>query len=98
MAGTMSRTARAATVRWGLKEAERKLPARGTRSAYKAPVSGRGGMKTQSPVAIRKGWVYMRRVYGRKVGVQYPGRSVRPPKCYFRHETGGWTDRSQQRV
>jgi len=33
MAGTMSRTARAATVRWGLKEAVRKLPARGTRSA-----------------------------------------------------------------
>ena len=33
MAGTMSRTARAATVRWGLKEAVSKLPARGTRSA-----------------------------------------------------------------
>jgi len=37
----MSRTARAVTVRWGLKEAVRKLPARGTRSA--SPASGYPG-------------------------------------------------------
>ena len=33
MAGTVSRTTRASTVRWGLKEVVSKLPARGTRSA-----------------------------------------------------------------
>jgi len=40
-------------------------------------MSGRGGNKIQSPIVIRKAWEYMRRVYGRKVGAQYPGRSVR---------------------
>ena len=33
-------------------------------------------MKIQSPIVIRKTRKYMRRVYGEKVGAQYPGRSA----------------------
>ena len=79
MTGTVSRTARAVAVRRGLEEAVSKTPARGTRSAYEAINSGRGGNKIQSPIVIRRAWEYMRRVYGVKVGAQYPGRSAHVP-------------------
>jgi len=46
MTGTMSRTARAAAARWGLKEAVGKLPARGTRSA--SPAGGYPGTHSRA--------------------------------------------------
>ena len=98
MTGTISRTARAAAARRGLKEAERKSPARGTRSAYEAAASGREGTKIQSPIVIRKARKYMRRVYGEKVSAQYPGRSACLPIGYRRRETTGQACRSQPKA
>jgi hypothetical protein len=67
MTGTVSRTARVSTARWNLKEAVRKLPARGTRTACEA--SGRWARrhKSSNPTVIRSKRAYMQRVYGRKV-------------------------------
>ena len=42
-------------MRRGLKEAEGKTLARGTRSAYEATMTGREGNKIQSPIVIREG-------------------------------------------
>ena len=56
MAGTVSCTARDVTVRWGLEEAEIKVLARGTRSAYDAATSHQEGNKIRSPIAIRRAW------------------------------------------
>ena len=52
MTGTVSRTARAAAARRGLEEAERKVPARGTRSAQEAITSGREGQKSKTVLAF----------------------------------------------
>ena len=49
MTGTVSRTARAVAARRGRKEAVGKAPARGTRSAYEATVSGRERPKDPKP-------------------------------------------------
>jgi hypothetical protein len=51
MTGTPSRTARVLTVRWDLKEAEGKLPPRGTRTAWEALSRGRGSVGVQSPMS-----------------------------------------------
>jgi len=68
MTGTVSRTARAAAARRGLEEAESKTPARGTRSAYEAIMSGREGQKIQSPIVIREGMgVYATGIWGEGV-------------------------------
>lgn len=48
MTGTPSRTARVPTARWDLKEAEGKLPARGTRIACEASCRRRGSVGVQS--------------------------------------------------
>ena len=49
MTGTPSRTARASTARWGLKEAAGKALTRGTRTVYEAIVCGRGCVGIRSP-------------------------------------------------
>ena len=67
MVGTVSRTAKVSGATRNLKEAAGKVPARRTGIAYEAATSGRGGQEIQSPIAIRKMWKYMRRVYGMKV-------------------------------
>lgn len=67
MAGTPSRTARVSVARRNLKEAEGKLPARGTRTAYEASSWWARGRIDPKPNAIRTGSAYMRRVCGRKV-------------------------------
>jgi hypothetical protein len=67
MAGTASRTARVSRVIWSPQEAVSKLLARRTETACEAAPLGREGQKTQSPIAIRRVWNYMRRVSGRKV-------------------------------
>jgi hypothetical protein len=67
MTGTPSRTARVSTARWNLKEAEGKLPARGTRTVYEAPARWARGPLDSKPEVIRIGPAYMRRVYGRQV-------------------------------
>jgi len=73
MTGTPSRTARAITVRWCLKEAGGELPARGTRSAYEAWRAWARLRTAPNPAVIRKAAVYMRRVCGRKVTRLTPG-------------------------
>lgn len=71
--GIISRTARVSAVRRNLKEAVRKIPARGTRSAYEAAPSGRGGDKTQSPIITREdGDVNMTGIWD-EGGASYPG-------------------------
>ena len=67
MAGTPSRTARVSVARRNLKEAEGKLPARGTRTAYEATSGWARGRIDPKPDAIRTDSAYMRRVGGRKV-------------------------------
>ena len=67
MAGTPSRTARVSVARRNLKEAEGKLPARGTRTAYEASSWWARGRIDPKPNAIRTDSAYMRRVCGRKV-------------------------------
>ena len=49
MTGTPSRTARASIVRWSLKEAAGKVPARGTRTAYEAIGCWARGQKDPKP-------------------------------------------------
>jgi len=73
MTGTPSRTARAITARWCLKEAGGELPARGTRSAYEAWRAWARTRRSSNPTVIRKAGVYMRRVDGRKVTRLTPG-------------------------
>ncbi len=51
MTGTPSRTARVPIARWDLKEAEGKLPTRGTRIAWEASRRGRGSVGVQSPMS-----------------------------------------------
>ena len=67
MTGTPSRTARVPSVRWDLKEAVGKLPARGTRTAYEATSWWARGRIDLKPDVIRIETAYMRRVCGRKV-------------------------------
>jgi hypothetical protein len=67
MTGTPSRTARVSTARWNLKEAEGKLPTRGTRIAYEAASRWARGRIDPKPDVIRTESAYMRRVGGRKV-------------------------------
>jgi len=67
MAGTPSRTARVSVARRNLKEAEGKLPARGTRTVYEASRWWARGRIDPKPDAIRIDSAYMRRVCGRKV-------------------------------
>jgi len=67
MAGTPSRTARVSVARRNLKEAEGKLPARGTRTAYEASSGWARGRIDSKPDVIRTDSAYMRRVCGRKV-------------------------------
>jgi hypothetical protein len=56
MTGTPSRTARVPTARWDLKEAEGKLPTRGTRTACEAMQGGRGSVGVQSPKSSGTLW------------------------------------------
>ena len=67
MTGTPSRTARVSVARRDLKEAEGKLPVRGTRIAYEAPARWARGPIDSKPEVIRIVPAYMRRVCGRKV-------------------------------
>src|SRR5690606_10667608 len=67
MTGTPSRTARVSAVRWNLKEAEGKLPTRGTRIAYEATARWARGRIDPKPNVIRIESAYMRRGSGRKV-------------------------------
>jgi len=67
MTGTPSRTARVSAARRNLKEAEGKLPVRGTRTAYEASARWARGPIDSKPEVIRIGPAYMRRMYGRKV-------------------------------
>ncbi len=60
MMGSVSRTAKAVTVKGGLEEAVSEAPARGRRSAYAAAMLGQEGTKIQSPIVIREAWKYMR--------------------------------------
>ena len=55
MTGTSSQTARVSTARWGLKEAEGKSLAQGTRTAYEAITGGRGSVGVRSPKSSRTG-------------------------------------------
>ena len=67
MTGTPSRTARVSTARRNLKEAEGKLPTRGTQIAYEATSRWARGRIDLKPDVIRTEAAYMRRVHGRKV-------------------------------
>ena len=79
MMGIVSGTARVSTVRWNLKEAVRKVPARGTRSAYEASPSGRGGHKTRSPIVIREDEDVDATGIWDEGGISYPGRPLLLP-------------------
>ncbi len=52
-----------------------------TATACEAAASGRGGKKIQSPMAIRRVWLYMRQVYGMKILV-LPWEICRFAMCY----------------
>jgi len=67
MTGTPSRTVRVSAARRNLKEAEGKLPARGTRIAYEATSRWARGRIDLKPDVIQTEAAYMRRVCGRKV-------------------------------
>jgi len=56
MTGTPSRTARVPIARWDLKEAEGKLPTRGTRTACEALSRGRGSVGVRSPMSSGTRW------------------------------------------
>ena len=75
MTGTPSRTARAATVRWGLKEAEGKTLARRTGIVYEAVVLGEESIVSEAQYLYGK---HGRRCGGHKCEghASYPGRSV----------------------
>ena len=94
MMGTPSRTARAAAVRRGLKEAAGKIPARGTRSAYEARLYWARWRRTPNPKVIRRMGVYMRRANGRKVTRLTPGDLVFCPSGQGKSK-GGPTGRQK---
>jgi hypothetical protein len=95
--GIVSRTARVSIVRWNLKDAVSKVPARGTRSAYEAAPSGRGGHKTQSPIVTREdGEVNATGIWD-EGGTSYPGIPLHLPLCYRHRKVAGWVKRGQQR-
>ena len=95
--GIVSRTARVSVVRRNLKEAVRKVPARGTRSAYEAAPSGRGGQKTRSPIVTREDGDVDATGMWDEGGMSYPGRPLLLPWCYCHRKMAGWERRSQQR-
>ena len=89
MAGTPSRTARVSVVRRNLKEAEGKLPARGTRTAYEATSArwARGRIDPK-PDAIRTGsGVYAAGMW-EESRASYPERSAGLPSGQARREGG----------
>ena len=85
MSGTSSRTARVSIARWNLKEAEGKLPARGTRIAYEALSRWTRGPIDSKSNDIRIEMAYMRRVCGRKV-TRLTLRDL--PRCLSREISG----------
>ena len=81
MTGTVSRTARVSTVRWNLKEAAGKIPARRTEIAYEAVSSGREGQHLQSPIVIREDGAVNAAGIWDEGRVNYPGRSENLPQA-----------------
>ena len=81
MTGTASRTARVSIVRWDLKEAAGKIPARRTGIAYEAVPSGREGQYLQSPIVIREGGAVDAAGIWEEGHAHYPGRSVNLPRA-----------------
>ena len=63
-------------MRQNLKEAEGKVPARRTGTAYKAVISGRGGQYLQSPIVTQKGMEVDAAGIWNEGRASYPGRSV----------------------
>ncbi len=97
VAGTISRTARAATVRWGLKEAAGKLLARRTGIVYEAVMPDEKAIIFEVPkLPGRHG-----RIYG---GHKQEGRCALPGEIcmfatgYHYQEVMGWAYRSQQKA
>ena len=76
MTGTPSRTARVSIARWNPKEAEGKLPVRGTRTAYEATTRWARGPIDSKPDVIRSGvGVYAADVW-EESHASYPERSA----------------------
>ena len=68
-------------MRWNLKEAAGKLPARRTEIAYEAVPSGREGQYLQSPIVIREGGAVYAAGMWKEGRANYPGRSVVLPRA-----------------
>ena len=90
MTGTPSRTARAATVRWRLKEAGGELPARGTRSAYEAWQAWGEVADRTEPDSHSEGCRVDATGRWKEGHASYPGRSGVLPRGA--RKTGRWTD------